>query len=124
MCHTNLRAYRYSGTVEEGTDLTQKTKIKFTWRLCGRDLDVTREVQLLLHNAIRRGVHLPHEWKGSTNLGFGAPPVDALAEAAVQRVREDMGLADDVKLSCRTLLKSQCSAVLCLRIFSPCVRIS
>ena len=96
---------RYSGTVEEGTDLTQKTKIKFTWRLCGQDLDVTREVQLLLHNAIRRGVHLPREWVGSTNLGFGAPPVDALAESAVQRVREDMGLADGVKLSCRTRLK-------------------
>ena len=39
------------------------------------------------------------------NLGFETPPVDALAEAAVQRVREDMVLADDVKLSCRTRLK-------------------
>ena len=56
------------------------------------------------------------------NQGFETPPVDALAEAAVQRVREDMGLADDVKLSCRTRLKTSNVSLRCVCVsFPPCL---
>ena len=93
---------RYSGTVEEGVALTQRTRISFTWRLRAADLDITREVQLLLKNALRQGVPMPRDWKGRMNVLSGVSPLDELAEAAERRAREDHGLPVDVKLSCRT----------------------
>ena len=93
---------RYSGTVEEGVALTQRTRISFTWHLRAADLDITREVHVLFKNAVRQGVPMPKDWKGRMNVLSGVSPLDELAEAAGRRAREDHGLPDDVKLSCRT----------------------
>ena len=63
-------------------------------------------MSLLHHHAVRRGVHLPKSWKNRLNLGLGLPAVDALADAAVRRVREELDLSDAVKLDCRPRFES------------------
>ena len=79
----------------------QKTRLRFTWHLVAEDFAETSDVQLLCHNAIRRGVHLPTAWKNKwTSIG-DVPAVDAMAHAAVQRARDELALSDDTKLDCR-----------------------
>ena len=74
--------------------MTQKTMLRFKWRLEADDFNEECDVQLLCHNVAKRGVRVPSAWK--------VPAVDALARAAVQRAREELSLsADATKLDCR-----------------------
>jgi hypothetical protein len=73
--------------------VTQKTMLRFKWRLEADDFNEECDVQLLCRHAVQRGVHVPSAWK--------VPAVDALARAAVQRAREELSLSDATKLDCR-----------------------
>ena len=92
---------RYNGPADERRRVSAKTKLCFTWHLIGEGLNETCDVQVLCRDAVRRGVHLPKAWKSKWSLGAEVLSVDALAHDAVQRVRGEFSLADDVKLGCR-----------------------
>ena len=97
-----LRYARYSGPAEgEGARVAQKTMLVFTWKFVAQGLSQSFDVRLLCHNAARRGVHLPKAWENQLNFGFGLPVVDALADSAIRRVREELDLSNAVKLDCR-----------------------
>ena len=91
----------YKGPVEERSNVTSKTQLRFTWQMLCEGLSETCDVQLLCHHAIRRGVHLPKAWKSKWHLSADVPPVDALAHEAVHRVRDEFSLSDATKLDCR-----------------------
>ena len=95
---------RYTGPAEEGDRVTQKTQLCFTWRLVADDVAEVCEVQLLCRDAARRGVHLPAAWKSKWNSIGKIPTTDAMADAAVQRTRDEFSLSDDTKLACRHFL--------------------
>ena len=90
-------AHRYDGPVDGSDQVTQKTKHKFTWCVIADDFREACEVQLLCHDAIRRGVHLPKALKNK----LGLLAVDALADAAVRRAWQTLSCTNVVKLSCR-----------------------
>ena len=100
---TSLLYARYSGPVEEGSRITQKTMLRFTWQLVAGEASQSGEVHLLCHHAARRGVHPPKHWKNELNLGLGQQTLDALADSAMQRFRGEFALSDAVKLDCRLL---------------------
>ena len=81
--------------------LKQKTKVRFAWHLIAEGVREACEVQLLCHNAARRGVPLPETWKSNLNLCKEVPTVDAFASSAVQRVWQELSLPDATKLDCR-----------------------
>ena len=83
---------RYSGTVEDGGRITQKTMLRFTWQLVVGQASRSDEVHLLCRHAARRGVHPPKHWKH-----------ELMAVSAIQRVRDEFALSDSVKLACRLL---------------------
>ena len=95
---TSLRYARYSGPVEEGSRITQKTMLRFTWKLVAGEASQSDEVQLRCDNAARLGVHPPKHWKKGLNLGLGQQALDALAKSAIERVRGEFALSDSVKL--------------------------
>ena len=99
--HKNHFNARYNGPEEECHQVRQKTKLRFTWHLVAEGLNETCDVQLLCRDAVRRGVHLPQAWKSKWRLGAEVLPTDAWAHDAVQRVRGEFSLTDDVKLDCR-----------------------
>ena len=92
---------RYSGPVEAGSRMTQKSMLRFTWKFVAGEVSQSCEVQLLCRDAARRGVHPPKEWKNELNLGLGMQAVGALADSAIKRVRGELALPDSVKLDCR-----------------------
>ena len=92
---------RYSGPVEAGSRVTQKTMLRFTWQLVAGEVSQSWEVHLLCHHAARRGVHPPKQWKNDLNLGLGVEALEGLAGSAIQRVRDEFALSDSVKLDCR-----------------------
>ena len=95
---------RYSGPEKgEGVRVAQKTMLVFTWKFVAQDFSQSLDVRLLCRHAARHGVHLPKSLKNQFNSGFGLPVVDALADSAIRRVREELGLSDMVKLDCRPL---------------------
>ena len=95
-----LHYARYSGPVEAGSHVTQKTMLKFTWQLVAGEDRQSCEVHLLCRDAARRGVRPPKQWKSELNLGLGLQALDDLAVAAIQRVRDEFALPDSVKLDC------------------------
>ena len=92
---------RYSGPVEAGSGVTQKTMLRFTWRLLAGEDSQSREVHQLCRHAARRGVHPPKQWKNDLNLGLGVEALEGLAGSAIQRVRDELALPESVKLDCR-----------------------
>lgn len=96
-----LHHARYSGPVEAGSRVTQKTMVKFTWQLVTGEVRRSSEVRLRYDNAFRLGVHPPKEWKNELSLGPGAEALDNLAVAATQRARDEFALSESVKLDCR-----------------------
>ena len=86
---------RYKGPVREGDRVTRNTAIRFTWHILADGVNDSCDVELLCRHASRRGVPLPKAWKSAP------PPVDAIAQSAVRRVRETHSLSDVVKLDCR-----------------------
>ena len=60
---------RYNGPADERRHVSAKTKLCFTWHLVGEGLNETCDVQVLCHNAVQRGVHLPKAWKSKWSLG-------------------------------------------------------
>ena len=100
---TSLLYARYSGSVGDGGRITQKTMLRYTWRLVVGRISLSDEVHLLCHNAARLGVHPPKHWKNGLNLGLGQQALDALADSAIQRVRDEFALSGSVKLDCRLL---------------------
>ena len=95
---------RYSGPVEAGSRVTQKTMLRFTWKLVAGEVSQSCEVHLLCRDAARRGVHPPKEWKNELNLGLGMQALDNLADSAIRRVRDELALPHSVKLDCRLRL--------------------
>ena len=96
-----LRSARYSGPVEgEGVRVARKTMLVFTWKFAAEGFSQSFDVHLRCDDAARRGVRLPKSWKNQLNSGFELPFVDALADSAIRRVREELGLSDMVKLDC------------------------
>ena len=89
--------------MEEGSRITQKTMLRFTWQLVAGEASQLGEVHLLCRHAARRGVHPPKHWKNELIVGVGQQAFDALADSAIQRVRDELALSDSVKLSCRLL---------------------
>ena len=97
-----LHHARYSGPVEAGSRVTQKTMLNFTWQLLvAGQVSQSHDVQLLCRHAARRGVHIPKPWKNELSLGLGLQALDNLAVAAIQRARDEFGLSESVKLDCR-----------------------
>ena len=97
----SLHHARYSGPVEAGSQVAQKTTVKFTWQLMAGEVIQSHEVRLLCSNAIRRGVCPPKEWKNELNVGLGAEALDTLAGSAMQGARDEFALSEAVKLDCR-----------------------
>ena len=102
-CVCVCRHVRYSGTVEEGSCITQKTMLRYTWQLMTAESSQSDEVLIRCGDAVRRGVHPPKHWKNGLRAGSGQQAFDALADSAIQRVRDEFALSDSVKLSCRLL---------------------
>ena len=92
---------RYDGPVDGRDRVTQKTVLKFTWCVVAKGFHEVCEVRLQCGNAIRRGVHVPQAWKGE----LGVRGMEALADLAVRRVRDELALSDDTKLDCRHSLE-------------------
>ena len=90
---TSLLYVRYSGSLGDGGRITQKTMLRYTWRLVVGRISLSGEVHLRCDNAACRGVHTPKHWKH-----------ELLAISAMQRVRDEFVLSDSVKLDCRLLL--------------------
>ena len=90
---TFLLYVRYSGSVGDGGRITQKTMLRYTWRLVVGRISLSDEVHLLCRDAARRGVHPPKHWKH-----------ELMAISAIQRVRDEFALSGSVKLDCRLLL--------------------
>ena len=89
---TFLLYVRYSGSVRDGGRITQKTMLRYTWRLVVGRISLSDEVHLLCRDAARRGVHPPKHWKH-----------ELMAISAIQRVRDEFALSGSVKLDCRLL---------------------
>ena len=92
---------RYSGPAEECSRITQKTMLKFTWTLVAGEINESCVVRLLCHHAARRGVPPPKHWKNKFNFEWDLQAVEALADSAIRRVRDEFALAASVKLDCR-----------------------
>ena len=92
---------RYSGPAEECSRITQKTMLKFTWTLVAGEINESCDVRLLCHHASRRGVPPPRHWKNELKSGPDLQAVEALADSAIRRVRDEFALAASVKLDCR-----------------------
>ena len=60
---TSLLFARYSGSVEDGDRIRQKTMLRYTWQLVVGQLSLSAEVHLLCRDAARRGVRPPKHWK-------------------------------------------------------------
>ena len=54
---------RYNGLVGEHERVTQKTMLRFTWRLEADDFNEMCDVQLLCRHVVQRGVRVPGFWK-------------------------------------------------------------
>ena len=78
--------------------------LRFTWQLVAGEARQSDDVLLLCRDAARRGVHPPKHWKNGLSVGLGQQAFDALADSAIQRVRDELALSESVKLSCRLLL--------------------
>ena len=89
---TSLLFARYSGSVEDGDRIRQKTMLRYTWQLVVGQVSLSAEVHLLCRHAARYGVHPPKHWKH-----------ELMAVSAIQRVRDEFALSDSVKLDCRLL---------------------
>ena len=85
--------------------------LRFTWQVAATDFNQSFDVHLRCDNAARHGVRLPKAWKNQLGLGLGLPAVDALADAAIRRARDELDLSHVVKLDCRPRL-------VCTRAFS------
>ena len=96
-----LHRVRYSGPVEAGSRVAQKTMLRFTWQLVAGEVTQSYEVRLLCRHAAKHGVRTPKEWKNEFNLGLGAEALDKLAVSAMQRARDEFALSESVKLDCR-----------------------
>ena len=96
-----LHRVRYSGPVEAGSRVAQKTMLRFTWQLMAGEVSQFCEVHQLCSNVAMRGVRRPKEWKNEFNLGLGAEALDKLAVSAMQRARDEFALSESVKLDCR-----------------------
>ena len=81
--------------------MARKTMLVFTWKFAAKDFSHAFDVHLRCDHAVQHGVRLPKAWKNQFNLSFGLPVVDALADSAIRRVCEELGLSDTVKLDCR-----------------------
>ena len=92
---------RYSGPAEECSRITQKTMLKFTWTLVAGEINESCDVRLLCRDASRRGVPPPRHWKNELKSGPDLQAVEALADSAIRRVRDEFALAASVKLDCR-----------------------
>ena len=92
---------RYSGPVEAGSRVTQKSMLRFTWQLVADEFSWFDDVRLLCRDVARRGVHQPKQWKSELNLGLGLQALGNLAGSAIRRAREDFALSESVKLDCR-----------------------
>ena len=92
---------RYSGPVEEGSRIIQKSMLKFTWTSVAGDVNQSCEVRLLCRDAARRGVPPPKHWKNDLKFGRDLQAMEALADSAIRRVRDEFALAASVKLDCR-----------------------
>ena len=110
---TSLLYARYSGSVEDGDRIRQKTMLRYTWQLVVGQVSLPAEVHLLCRHAARRGVHPPKHWKH-----------ELMAVSAIQRVRDEFALSGSVKLDCRLLLMhihththtcSCCRGCVCMR---------
>ena len=110
----NLLSARYNGPTEECHQVTQKTKLCFTWHLVADGLNETCDVLLLCRDAVRRGIHLPQAWKSKWKPGGKVLPIDAWAHASVQRVRDEFSLPEDVKLDCRPSFKQNVHTHTCI----------
>ena len=100
---TSLLYARYSGSVGDGGRITQKTMLRYTWRLVAGQISLSGEVHLLCHHAARRSVRPRKHWKNELVVGLGQHALDVLADSAIQRVRDELALSESVKLSCRLL---------------------
>ena len=85
----------------EGVRVARKTMLVFTWKFAAEDVSKSFDVHLRCEDAARRGVRLPKSLKTQFNAGLGLPVVDALADSAIRRVREELGLSDAATLNCR-----------------------
>ena len=85
--------------------MTWRSNLTFNWSITVDGVIRESEVCIRADNASERGVPLPDGWK--TDLNLSAPElvvdVDALADSAALRVREELSLPDDTKLDCRRL---------------------
>ena len=116
--HKNHLSARYNGPAEECHQVTQKTKLRFTWHLVAEGLNETCNVQLTCQKTVQRGVHLPKAWKSKWRLGGEVLPIDAWAHEAVQRARDEFSLSDGVKLDCRfSFLTKQTRTHTCTHLF-------
>ena len=85
--------------------MTWRSELTFNWAIAVDGVIHESEVCVRADHASERGVPFPKTWK--IDLGLGAPElvvdVDALADSAALRVREELSLPDDTKLDCRRL---------------------
>ena len=117
-----LHHARYSGPVEAGSRVTQKTMLRFTWQLVAGEVRHSCEVHLLCHNAAKRGVHPPMEWKNGLNLGgVGLQALNNLADSAIQRARDEFALPESLKLDCKPRF-THARTPICGRSRLACVR--
>ena len=100
--HQNHSSARYTGPAEKCHQVTQKTKLRFTWHLVAEGLHETCDVQLTCQHAVQRGVHLPKAWKSKWRPGTEVLLTDLWAREAVQHARAEFSLTDDVKIDCRS----------------------
>ena len=83
--------------------LTWRSKLAFHWVSVVDGVVHESDADVRADHAAECGVPFPAAGKRELNLGAAEPAVDveALAHAAVQRVREELSLSDATKLGCR-----------------------
>ena len=83
--------------------LTWRSNLAFHWAIVVDGVIHESGVDVRADNAVERGVPFPATWKRELSLGAAEPAVEVevLAEAAIQRAREELSLTDATKLDCR-----------------------
>ena len=113
---------RYVGV--RGDSSISRPELVFGWTIAIEDKIHESEVSVRADHASERGVPFPTAWVSELGLRTTEPTVDvdALADSAVRRAREELSLPEGVRLNCRPCLRV-CTHSTATLVHRRCVRV-
>ena len=83
--------------------MSWRSTLAFHWAIAVGGAIHEEDVHVRADHAAERGVPFPETWKSDLGLGKPVVDVEALARAAVHRVRDDLQVSDAAGLTCRLI---------------------